>query len=207
MHLEITCLMADGALINQNFSLSFDSIMLFFSGSAWPFDFFIPATKANDLRLRTISIPDFIHYIVCPIFILQKEPVFPFLMWSANKGTTGIIFITSLVWHGPWLGIEPRTSSTRSQHSTTRLSRRRLTAYDFSHYVSALSESPGVPKLKCDDWLVGWQDVYSLLEILIPLTYLLLIIPLSIHVYGTNCLKLLSRLTTYPCFNAHTSSV
>ena len=31
--------------------------------------------SANDLRLPRIPIPDFIHYIVCPIFILQKEPV------------------------------------------------------------------------------------------------------------------------------------
>ena len=31
----------------------------------------------------------------------------------------------SLVWRGPWLGVEPWTSRTRSQHSTTRLSRRR----------------------------------------------------------------------------------
>ena len=43
-----------------------------------------------------------------------------------NKGTTGAIFIMSLVWRGPWLGIEPGTSHTWSQHSTTRLSRRRL---------------------------------------------------------------------------------
>ena len=34
-----------------------------------------------------------------------------------NKGTTGTIF--------PWLGIEPGTSYTQCQHSTTRLSRRR----------------------------------------------------------------------------------
>ena len=34
-----------------------------FVGSAWSFVFFIPATTANDLRLRRISIPDFIHYI------------------------------------------------------------------------------------------------------------------------------------------------
>ena len=119
-----------------------------------------------------------------------------------NNGNTGTIFITSLVWCGPWLGIEPGSSRTRSQHSTTRLSRRRLTAYDFSHYVSALRKSSGVPKLKCDDWLVGWQDVYSLLDILIPSTYLLLSIPMSI--YGSNCLKLLSRLTNCPCFNAYT---
>ena len=43
-----------------------------------------------------------------------------------NKGNTGTIFITSLVWRGPWLGIEVGTSRTRSQHSTTRLSRRQL---------------------------------------------------------------------------------
>jgi len=41
---------------------------------------------ADDLRLRRISISDFIHYIFCPIFILQKEPVFPFLMLSAKHG-------------------------------------------------------------------------------------------------------------------------
>ena len=40
-----------------------------------------------------------------------------------NKGTTGTIFITSLVWRGPWLGIEPGTSRTWSQHSITRLLR------------------------------------------------------------------------------------
>ena len=32
------------------------------------------------------SIPDFIHYIYCPILILEKEPVFPFLMFSAKQG-------------------------------------------------------------------------------------------------------------------------
>ena len=42
-----------------------------------------------------------------------------------NKGTTGTIFITSLIWRGPWLRIEPGTSHTRSQHSITRLFRRR----------------------------------------------------------------------------------
>ena len=32
------------------------------------------------------SIPDFIHYINFPILILEKEPVFPFLMFSAQQG-------------------------------------------------------------------------------------------------------------------------
>ena len=59
------------------------------------------------------------------ILILEKEPVFPFSMLSAKQGNlTGTIFITSLVWRGPWLGIEPGTSRTRCQHSTTRLSKR-----------------------------------------------------------------------------------
>ena len=82
--------------------------------------FFIPATTANDLRLWRISIPDLIHYII--FLILEKKPVFIFRCWVLNKGTTGTICITSLVWRGPWLWIEPGTSRTRSQHSTTRLS-------------------------------------------------------------------------------------
>ena len=61
-----------------------------------------------------------LHYFL--ILILEKEALFPFWMLSAKQGTTGTIFITTLVWGGPWLGIEPRT---RCQHSTTRLSRRR----------------------------------------------------------------------------------
>jgi len=45
--------------------------------------------------------------------------MFPFECSVLNKGTTGTIFITSLVWRGPWLGIEPGTSRTRSQQYTT----------------------------------------------------------------------------------------
>ena len=48
----------------------------------------------------------------------------PFECWVLNKGTTGTIFITPLLWRGPSLGIESGTSRTRSQHYTTRLSRR-----------------------------------------------------------------------------------
>ena len=54
----------------------------------------------------------------------EGASIFPFECSVLNKGTTGTIFITSLVWRGPWLGIEPGTSQTRSQHSTTRLWRR-----------------------------------------------------------------------------------
>ena len=62
------------------------------------------------------------HYFL--ILILEKEPVFPFQCWVLNDGTSGTIFITSLVWRCPWLGIESGTSRTRCQHSTNRLSRR-----------------------------------------------------------------------------------
>ena len=51
----------------------------------------------------------------------ERASIVPFECSVLNKGTTGTIFITSLVWRGPWLGIEPGTSHTRSQHSTTRL--------------------------------------------------------------------------------------
>ena len=72
------------------------------------------------------SVPDFIHYIYFTIiYFWERASIFPFECSVLNKGTTCTIFITSLVWRGPWLGIEPGTSGTRSQHSTTRLSRRR----------------------------------------------------------------------------------
>ena len=72
------------------------------------------------------SIADFIHYIYFPIFnSWERASIFPFECSVLNKGTTGTILITSLVWRGPWLGIKPGTSRTRSQHYTTRLSRRR----------------------------------------------------------------------------------
>ena len=56
----------------------------------------------------------------------ERASIFLFECSVLDKGTTGTIFITSLVWRGPWLGIGPGTSRTRSQHYTTRLSRRRL---------------------------------------------------------------------------------
>ena len=52
----------------------------------------------------------------------ERASIFPFECSLLNKGTTGTIFITSLVWRR----IEPRTSRTQSQHYTTRLSRRRF---------------------------------------------------------------------------------
>ena len=103
----------------------FFSVRLFV-GSGWSFGFFIPATTANDLRLRRIFYSRF--YLLHLFFYLNSweiASIFPFECSVLNKGTTGTIFITSLVWRGPLLGIEPGTSRTRSQHYTTRLSRRR----------------------------------------------------------------------------------
>ena len=64
-----------------------------------------------------------ITFFVLSLFI-KKSQYFPFQCWVPKKGTSGTNFKTSLVWSGPWLGIEPGTSRTRSQHSTTRLSMR-----------------------------------------------------------------------------------
>ena len=55
-----------------------------------------------------------------------------------------------MVWRGPWLGIEPGTSRTRSQHSTTRLSRRRLCASDSSTLA-------GVVQTKCCSKLTAYK--------------------------------------------------
>ena len=86
-----------------------------------------PMTSDYESDYEGFSIPDFIHYIYFSYLnSWERASVFPFECSVLNKGTTGTLFITSLVWRGPWLGIEPGTSCTRSQHSTTRLSRRRL---------------------------------------------------------------------------------
>jgi len=45
------------------------------------FRFFIPATMANNLRLRRISIPDFLYpltVVILAILVIDKEPVYPF---------------------------------------------------------------------------------------------------------------------------------
>ena len=67
---------------------------------------------------------------------MRKSQSIPFQCWVLNKRTTGTIFIMSLLRRGPWLGIGPWTSSTRSQDSTTRLSRRRcLLQYILLHWL------------------------------------------------------------------------
>ena len=94
-----------------------------FVGSAWSFGFFIPATTVNDLRLRRIYYPRFYPlHLFSHLNSWERASIFPLECSVLNKGTTGTIFIMSLVWRGPWLGIEPGTSHTQSQHSTTRLS-------------------------------------------------------------------------------------
>ena len=48
--------------------------------------------------LEGFSIPDFIHYIYFPILILEKEPIFPFLMLSAKQGYYWYHFYNVLDW-------------------------------------------------------------------------------------------------------------
>ena len=43
-----------------------------FVGSVSSYVIVIPATTANDLRLRRISIQDYIHYLFCPILLLYE---------------------------------------------------------------------------------------------------------------------------------------
>ena len=70
-----------------------------------------------------------IIYYFCPILILEKEPVFPFLMLSAKQGNYWYHFYNVFGMMRS-LGIEPRTYCTRSQHSTNRLSRRRYCTFN-----------------------------------------------------------------------------
>ena len=65
--------------------------------------------------------PKFYPRHFCPILILEKEPVFPFLMFSAKQGNYWYHFYNSLVWLGAWLGIEPVTSCTRSYEGSSTM--------------------------------------------------------------------------------------
>ena len=89
---------------------------LTFVGFAWSFVFFIPATTANDLRLRRIFYPRFYPlHLFSYLNYWERSSIFP-LVVSAKQGHFWYHFITSLVWRGLWLGIEPGTARTRSQN-------------------------------------------------------------------------------------------
>ena len=109
------------------FYIYFFSIQLFV-GPAWSFVFSYPPMTSDfeGFLYQILSITLFSY-----LNSWERASIFPFQCWVLNKGTTGTIFITYLVWRGPWLGIEPGTSRTLSQHSTTRLSRRRYTRDKF----------------------------------------------------------------------------
>ena len=80
-----------------------------FDRSAWSFVFFHPRHNG---QCHPTSIPDLIHNIIFLSLFLRKSQYFPVQCWVLNDGATGTIFITSLVWRGPWLGIEQETSRT-----------------------------------------------------------------------------------------------
>ena len=79
------------------FFIYFFSFRLFV-GSAWSIGFFIPATTANDLRLWRIFYPRFYPFhLFSYLNSWERASIFPFECSVLNKGTTGTIFITSLV--------------------------------------------------------------------------------------------------------------
>ena len=80
-----------------------------FVGSAWSFVFSSPPQRPMTANFEGFSIPD-LSYLnsweraSISLLIMSAKLLVPF-------------FITSLVWRGPWLEIEPGTSRTRCQHS------------------------------------------------------------------------------------------
>ena len=114
-----------------------------------------PPQRPMTSDFEGFSIADFIHYIYFPVLILEKNPVFPLLRFNAKQVNYWYDFITSLVWRGPWLGIEPGTSHTHSQHSTTMLSRRRYWYSYFSYQVqvskNTVSKANNSTKWNCQE--------------------------------------------------------
>ena len=92
-----------------------------FVGSAWSFGFFIPATTVNDLRPQRIFYPRFYPlHLFSYLNSWERASISLFNVQCPNKGTTGTIFITSLVCRGPWLGIEPGTFAFKWKQPTNQ---------------------------------------------------------------------------------------
>ena len=89
-----------------------------FVGSAWSFGF-SPPQRSMTSDFEGFSIP---LHLFSYLNSWERASILPSECSLLNKGTTGTSFITSLAWRGPWRGIEPGTSRTRSQRYTTRLS-------------------------------------------------------------------------------------
>ena len=92
--------------------LSFCGVIRFFTSSSQR-----PMTSKFEGFLAQILSITFLSYLNSSV----RASISLFLMLSVKQGNTGTTFITSLVWRGPWLGIEPGTSRIRSQHSTSTL--------------------------------------------------------------------------------------
>ena len=73
-------------IYNMYMTLAAIHLIYFLSVMCGHSGFFIPATTANDIRLRRIFYPRFYPLHFFPILILQKAPVLPFLMLSAKQG-------------------------------------------------------------------------------------------------------------------------
>ena len=98
---------------------------------------FIPATTANDLRLWRIFYPRFYPlHLFSYLNSWERASISLFQRWVLNKGTTGTIFITSLVWRCPWLGIE--SGRPAREASTLPLCYRGggISVYDFEGRIS-----------------------------------------------------------------------
>jgi len=52
-----------------------------------------PPQRPMTSDFEGFSFPDFIHYIYFPILFLEKEPEFPFLMFSAKQGNYLVPFL------------------------------------------------------------------------------------------------------------------
>ena len=111
-----------------------------FVGSVWSFGFFIPTTTANDLWLWRIFYPRLYPlHLFSYLNSSERASISLFNVHCQTRELPGTNFITSLVWRGPWLDIEPGTSHTRYQHSTTRLSRRRFNLWSWTVWLARVS--------------------------------------------------------------------
>ena len=129
--------------INYILNLRFYFFFLFLAFDFCRFWVVIRFFQSQPQRPMTSDFEGFLSQIVSITFLSYLNSPESISLFNVECQTRKLLvpFITSLVWRGPWLGIEPGISRTRSQHSTTRLSKRRLSILYNIMYLTKLRHS------------------------------------------------------------------
>ena len=139
-HIWLTCTLMTKFECNRFFFYYYYFFIFFgvwlFVVSAWSFGFFIPATTANEPRLRRIFYPRFYPlHLYSYLNFCERASIFPFECSVLNKRTTGTnIFGKTRSLTGDWTKNNKLTGHS-SQYCENKISQQvQWTTYDFWSY-------------------------------------------------------------------------